>query len=50
MVFWTDKRPVTADLLKRLDLSALAEALGRGPEYRAFSSSTQTQLSFADVA
>ncbi len=51
MVFWNDKRPITADLLKRLDLSQLAEALGRGAEYHAFSSSkTPAQLSFADVA
>lgn len=51
MVFWNDKRPITADLLKRLDLLALAEALGRDAEYRAFSGSrTQAQLSFADVA
>lgn len=36
MVFWNDKRPITVDLLKRLNLAALAEALGRGAEYRTF--------------
>ncbi|WP_294278055.1 hypothetical protein [uncultured Sphingomonas sp.] len=36
MIFWNDKRPVTADLLKRLNLAALAEALGRGDAYRFF--------------
>lgn len=50
MIFWNDKRPITADLLKRLDLAAVAEALGRSAEYRAFSGGEQMQLSFANVA
>jgi hypothetical protein len=30
MIFWADKRPVTADLLRRLDLERLANELGEG--------------------
>ena len=33
MVFWSDKRPITIDLLKRLDLEKLASSLDRGEEY-----------------
>lgn len=29
MIFWDDKRPVTVDVLRRLDLEKLADALGR---------------------
>ena len=50
MVFWKDKRPITADLLKRLDLAAVAEALGRGNEYRTFTEQPviqSSQLAFA---
>lgn len=51
MVFWNDKRPITVDLLKRLNLAALAEALGRGAEYRSFTERAQPeahpQLAFA---
>ncbi|MBC6416549.1 MAG: SAM-dependent DNA methyltransferase, partial [Rhodospirillales bacterium] len=36
MVFWSDKRPITADLLKRADLEKLAACLNRGDEYRRF--------------
>lgn len=50
MVFWNDKRPITVDLLKRLNLAALADELGRGDEYRVFASTASPQLSFADVA
>lgn len=32
MIFWDDKRPVTADLLRRLDLRQLAVELGIEPE------------------
>jgi hypothetical protein len=32
MVFWDDKRPITVDLLKRLDLTKLAARLGRNIE------------------
>lgn len=51
MIFWQDKRPVTADLLKRLNLAALAETLGRGDAYRFFTRRTrdavQGELVFA---
>ncbi len=36
MVFWSDKRPITVDLLKRIDLEKVALNLGRGAEYRHF--------------
>ena len=36
MVFWTDKRPITVELLKRVDLEKVALSLGRGAEYRNF--------------
>ncbi|PWC87197.1 hypothetical protein TSH100_10400 [Azospirillum sp. TSH100] len=33
MVFWSDKRPITVDLLKRLNLQKVAECLGVEHEY-----------------
>lgn len=33
MVFWSEKRPITVDLLKRVDLRKVAAALGREDEY-----------------
>ena len=33
MIFWSDKRPITIDLLKRLNIAALARELGRENEY-----------------
>ncbi len=36
MIFWTDKRPITADLLKRLHIGKLATHLGRNREYEHF--------------
>lgn len=36
MVFWSDKRPITVDLLKRVDLEKVALSLGRGAEYQQF--------------
>jgi len=33
MIFWGGKRPITVDLLKRLDIEALARELGREGEY-----------------
>lgn len=36
MVFWSDKRPITVDLLKRVDLKKVAQSLGRSGEYRKF--------------
>jgi hypothetical protein len=32
-VFWDSKRPITADLLRRLDLGKLADELGRSDEF-----------------
>lgn len=53
MVFWNDKRPITVDLLKRLNLAALAAALGKGGEYSAFTGRqnwpAHKQLAFAIV-
>lgn len=36
MTFWSDKRPITVDLLKRLNIGELAKILGRGHEYCAY--------------
>jgi hypothetical protein len=36
MVFWSEKRPITVDLLKRVNLEKVAERLNRGDEYRQF--------------
>jgi len=36
MIFWSDKRPITIDLLKRLNLHALGVELGREKKYLAF--------------
>ena len=36
MIFWNDKRPITIDLLKRLNIAALAKELGRETEYVAY--------------
>jgi len=33
MIFWSDKRPITIDVLKRLNLQALARELNREDEY-----------------
>ncbi|WP_041237772.1 hypothetical protein [Gloeothece citriformis] len=33
MIFWSDKRPITINLLKRLNLQSLAKELGRENEY-----------------
>src|SRR3990172_4656977 len=33
MVFWSEKRPITIELLRRLDLCALSIAVGRYDEY-----------------
>lgn len=37
MIFAADKRPVTAELLKRISLQRVADELGLGDRYRAFS-------------
>lgn len=36
MIFWADKRPITVEILKRLDLHALSVELGRESEYLRF--------------
>ncbi len=47
-VFWDSKRPVTVDLLRRLDLLALASALGRASfAARLFSDGKATQAELA---
>lgn len=51
MIFWNDKRPITADLLKRLNLFELAKTLGLGDIYEEFAIiNSHEQLSFVDVA
>jgi len=39
MIHWSDKRPLTIDLLKRLSLEKLAAVLGRSAEYRSYAPS-----------
>jgi hypothetical protein len=54
MIFWTDKRPITSEILKRLNLSALSVELGCELEYLQYarhrkayeSQEQQRQLSF----
>ncbi len=41
MVFWADKRPITVDLLKRVDLEKVAHILGRSAEYQHFTKGEQ---------
>ena len=36
MIFWTDKRPITVEILKRVDLEKVAIHLGRGARYEHF--------------
>lgn len=36
MIFWSDKRPITIDLLKRLNIQVLAQKLGRENEYSSY--------------
>ncbi|MBD2773122.1 N-6 DNA methylase [Iningainema tapete] len=36
MIFWSDKRPITIELLKRLNLRTLAKILGREKEYNSY--------------
>ena len=42
MVFWSDKRPITADLLKRLHIGKLAKKVGRDDEYRRYQNERET--------
>lgn len=39
-VFWDAKRPITVDLLRRLDISALARELGTEPQFAAYFGTT----------
>jgi hypothetical protein len=43
LVFWMEKRPITVDLLSRLNLLALAEAMNVENEYRQFSRGPKRQ-------
>lgn len=43
MVFWDEKRPLTINLLKRLDLGKLAYALNKDDAYRAFAVCRKTK-------
>ena len=36
MIFWSDKRPITIELLKRLNLRALAQVLDQEEEYESY--------------
>lgn len=45
MVFWSEKRPITVELLKRVDLEKLASLLGRDDEYKYFTAKTDQKLS-----
>ncbi|WP_246275575.1 SAM-dependent methyltransferase [Brasilonema bromeliae] len=51
MIFWSDKRPITIELLKRLNLRTLAQVLGREEEYNSYvlSSYHQQSLSCHDL-
>ena len=42
-IFWDAKRPVTIDLLKRLDLLALAKELGSEKEMKKYLSSEELE-------
>ncbi|MGX8273437.1 N-6 DNA methylase [Brevundimonas diminuta] len=50
MVFWEDKRPITVDLLKRLNLRKLASKVGRLAEYERFISTRTGDLFTATAA
>lgn len=41
MIHWSDKRPLTIDILKRLNIQKLAAALGRDQEYLEFAERMQ---------
>ena len=43
MIFWSDKRPITADLLKRVDLQRVALVLGKEDEYTHFTELSNSQ-------
>lgn len=43
MIFWEDKRPITVEVLKRLNIRSLACALGRENLYLGFVAQSQTE-------
>ncbi|BAY43653.1 type II restriction enzyme NspV homolog [Scytonema sp. HK-05] len=45
MIFWSDKRPITIELLKRLNLRALAQVLGKEEDYNGYALSNYYQKS-----
>lgn len=48
MIFSDEKRPITAELLKRISLERVAETVGMGAQYRAFTKREEAgQLQFA---
>jgi hypothetical protein len=49
MIFWSDKRPITAAILRRLDLGALSRRLGCEAQYLAFESGRRS-ASIARIA
>jgi len=44
MIFWTDKRPITIEILKRLSISKLCQYIGKSEEYNLF----QTEWKYND--
>lgn len=44
MVFWSEKRPITIDLLKRVHLGKLAALLGRDEEYKGFTTKPDQKI------
>ncbi len=44
MIFWDEKRPITAELLKRVNLQMVASYLGKGERYSCLSSGSQKEL------
>lgn len=47
MTFWSDKRPITIELLKRLHIGKLAKHLGRGRDCRRFAAERHAAPLFA---
>lgn len=43
IIFWSNKRPITVEILKRLDIKALAQHLGREEEYYLHASTREIQ-------
>ena len=47
MIFWDNKRPMTVDLLKRIDLAKVADSIGQGAKYRACTNTATDPTLFA---